>query len=92
MAPPRYLFDRWGTCFGHIDDRGRYFDRQGKQLGRVGADGAVVGCDGACQGRIDVQGQLWDEKGISLGYLGPKVPAARPSERSDHSQIRENGR
>ena len=72
MTPPRYLFDRWGTCVGKIDDSGSYFDARGRQLGHVvGAE--VYHCDGTYRGRIDALGQYWDESGHFLAYLGPTV-------------------
>lgn len=79
MAPPRYLFDRWGTCFGYVDDAGRYFDAEGRQVGNIRGEGEVYDRTDKRCGRIDVQGQLWNQQGISLGYLGPKVPA-RPTQ------------
>lgn len=72
MAPPNYLFDRWGTCIGKIDDSGCYFDAQGRQVGHV-VGGDVYGCDGTHRGRIDLLGQYWNELGHFLGYLGPTV-------------------
>jgi hypothetical protein len=74
---PGYLFDRWGTYVGMIDDSGCYFDTHGRELGRVVAGREVYHRDGTYRGHIDALGQYWDELGHFLGYLGPMV-AERP--------------
>ena len=73
MTSPRYVFDRWGTCIGYLDDAGRYFNAQGRQLGHLGRGGKVYDDAGAYRGRFDVQGQYWNEYGACLGYLSPTV-------------------
>jgi len=74
MCPPRYLFDRWGTYIGKIDESGAYFDAKGYRVGQfTGRD--VYGCDGTHRGWIDVVGQYWSERGQFLGYVRPGVPA-----------------
>ena len=46
MVPPRYLFDRWGTCLACIDDAERFVDRDGRPLGQVVRNGKVYDGDG----------------------------------------------
>jgi hypothetical protein len=73
MVPPRYLFDRWGTCLACIDDAERFVDRDGRPLGQVVRNGKVYDGDGRYRGRIDVLGQYWSERGAFVGYIGPIV-------------------
>jgi hypothetical protein len=80
MTPPRYLFDRWGTCIASIDDAERFLDREGRPQGRLVRNRDVYDRDGKYRGHIDVLGQYWSESGGFIGYLGPVVqrqPAAR---------------
>lgn len=80
MTPPRYLFDRWGTCLACIDDAERLVDHDGRPLGQVVRNGKVYDGDGRYRGRIDVLGQYWSERGTFVGYIGPVVerqPATR---------------
>ena len=85
MTPPRYLFDRWGTCIASIDDAGRFLNRDGRPQGRLLRNREVYDPDGRRRGRIDALGQYWSESGTFVGYLGPVVeqrPAAARARRS----------
>jgi hypothetical protein len=68
---PRYIFDRWGTWIGNVEDDSRYCDPHGHCVGKVMPDGMVYDQKGACRGHFDVQGQLWDAHGTSLGGMIP---------------------
>jgi len=85
MSPPRYLFDRWGTCIASIDDEQRLLDRGGRPQGRLVRNREVYDGDGKYRGRIDILGQYWSESGGFIGYVGPVVeqrPAAARAGRS----------
>jgi hypothetical protein len=65
----RYHFDRHGNYLGYIDERGRYFDVGGRQVGNLVGGQRFYDRQGAYRGRVDAQGSYFDELGRCRGYL-----------------------
>jgi len=62
-------FTRNGTCIGHVDEVGHYFDSNGHYRGSVSSGGSFFDELGLYRGHIDSHGRVWDEHGKGRGYL-----------------------